>query len=375
MFDTLSYYWSNIQGTLFPELEEELGIMTKKQKQLVAILELVRIEEFIPRHLGYVGRPPKTRAALARAFVVKAVFNITTTRALIERLESDSSLRRICGWEKRHQVPNESTFSRAFAEFSASELPKLVHNALISKVYENKVVGHISRDSTAIQAREKPALKKKKDKKTKKRGRPKKGAELPHTPTRLDRQLHMTQKEMLLDLPKSCDIGAKSNSKGNKEYWVGYKLHIDTADGDIPLSCIITAASVHDSQVAIPLAELSAGKVINLYDLMDAAYDAPQIVLHSKNLGHVPIIAKNTRRNKKKRKECEAEAKALRTINWILPEKRRYNQRSSGERVNSRFKDDFGGRMVRVRGHAKVACHLMFGILALAADSILNLVR
>ena len=115
--------------------------------------------------------------------------------------------------------------------------------------------------------------------------------------------------------------------------------------------------------------------MINLYDLMDAAYDAPQIVLHSKNLGHVPIIAKNTRRNKKKRKECEAEAKALRTINWILPEKRRYNQRSSGERVNSRFKDDFGGRMVRVRGHAKVACHLMFGILALAADSILNLVR
>ena len=179
----------------------------------------------------------------------------------------------------------------------------------------------------------------------------------------------------MLDLPKSCDIGAKSNSKGNKEYWVGYKLHIDTADGDIPLSCIITAASVHDSQVAIPLAELSAGKVINLYDLMDAAYDAPQIVLHSKNLGHVPIIAKNTRRNKKKRKECEAEARALRTINWILPEKRRYNQRSSGERVNSRFKDDFGGRMVRVRGHAKVACHLMFGILALAADSILNLVR
>ena len=35
------------------------------------------------------------------------------------------------------------------------------------------------------------------------------------------------------------------------------------------------------------------------------------------------------------------------------------------ERVNGRLKDDFGGRQVRVRGHAKVLCHLMFGILAL----------
>jgi hypothetical protein len=29
------------------------------------------------------------------------------------------------------------------------------------------------------------------------------------------------------------------------------------------------------------------------------------------------------------------------------------------------LKDEFSGRVVRVRGHAKVLCHLMFGILAL----------
>ena len=38
------------------------------------------------------------------------------------------------------------------------------------------------------------------------------------------------------------------------------------------------------------------------------------------------------------------------------------------------MKDDFGGRMVRVRGAAKVMCHLMFGVLALAADQLIGLV-
>jgi hypothetical protein len=42
--------------------------------------------------------------------------------------------------------------------------------------------------------------------------------------------------------------------------------------------------------------------------------------------------------------------------------------------VNGRLKDEFGGRWVRVRGNAKVMCHLMFGILALAADQILRLI-
>ena len=82
-----------------------------------------------------------------------------------------------------------------------------------------------------------------------------------------------------------------------QETWIGYKLHIDTADGDIPVSCILTSASVHDSQVAIPLATMTAGRLINLYDLMDSAYDAAEIKAHSRELGHVPIIDVNPRRN------------------------------------------------------------------------------
>jgi len=375
MFRTLSSFWHRIQGSLFPLLEEELSPLTRKQQQLVAILEVVRIEQFLPWLTGCVGRPKKDRAALARAFIAKAVFNMPTTRILIDRLHSDVSLRRICGWERRSAIPDESTFSRAFAQFGASELPKFVHNNLVAKTYENQLVGHVSRDSTAIKGREKPVQKRKKKKKLKKCGRPKKGEERPKDLKRLDKQLKMTQQERLDDLPKACDVGAKTNSKGNKEYWIGYKCHIDTGDGDIPLSCIVTSASLHDSQTAIPLAEETASKVISLYDLMDSAYDCPQIIQHSKSLGHVAIIDKNVRRNTKAKIELEMEAKAQRIIHWRPPEKNRYNQRSSAERVNSRLKDDFGGRMIRVRGHAKIACHLMFGILALTADALINLVR
>jgi len=373
MFNRLSQFWNVIQGSLFPFLEEELGPLTDKQQQLVSTLEVIRIEEFLPAFYGYKGRPQKSRAALARAFVAKNVYNMPTTRMLIERLKTDLSLCRICGWEQRNQVPDEATFSRAFAEFAILALPKLVHDSIITRVYKNRIVGHVSRDSTAIEGREKPLIKKKK-KKTRKRGRPKKGEEAPKQPKRLDKQLTMTQQERLNDLPKECNVGAKTNSKGNKDYWIGYKCHIDTADGDIPLSCIVTSASLHDSQAAIPLADETMGKVTSLYDLMDAAYDCPQIVWYSRNLGHVPIIDTNARNNIAKT-EKEEESKAEKTINWLPPEKVRYRQRSSAERVNSRLKDDFGGRMIRVRGNTKVACHLMFGILALSADAILNLVR
>ena len=90
---------------------------------------------------------------------------------------------------------------------------------------------------------------------------------------------------MLADLPRVCDVGTKRNAKGHTTSWIGYKLHVDTADGGIPISCVMTSASSHDSQVAIPLGTLTAGRVENLYDLMDAAYDSIEIWAHSILLG------------------------------------------------------------------------------------------
>ena len=114
----VSQYWSTIHATLFPRLEEILDPLTEKQQQLITILEVARIEQYMPDYRGCEGRPPKTRSAIARSFVAKMVYNMTTTSALWERLHSDKNLRRICGWENKQEIPSEATFSRAFAEFS-----------------------------------------------------------------------------------------------------------------------------------------------------------------------------------------------------------------------------------------------------------------
>ena len=139
-----------------------------------------------------------------------------------------------------------------------------------------------------------------------------------------------------------------------REKWVGYKLHIDAADGGVPVSCILTSASLHDSQAAIPLAHLTAGRVDNLYDpgsgpgqaLMDAAYDADEIRAYNRDpvsstgqaLGHTAIIDLNPRRSVERKAAMTREAKARRAIGYVFPEQRRYNERSTVERVHGRLK-------------------------------------
>lgn len=372
----LAQIWFEVQEVLFPFLEKEIEEpLTEKLQQLITTLELVRIEDMVKVPQYWQGQSPKNRKQIARAFIAKAVYNMSTRRELIDRLKTSPALRRICGWEKASDIPHESSFSRAFAEFSISGLVVEAHAKVITEHMGDKVVGHISRDSTSIDAREKPQRKNTKTKKPKKkRGRPKKGEVRVKELSRLERQQSMAVEEMLGDLPKACDVGTKRNSKGYKKSWIGYKLHIDAADGQIPISCVLTSASVHDSQVAIPLAEYTSQRVTSFYDLMDSAYDSPIIREHSQSLGHVPIIDINPRGNKKRKHELKAEAQRFKSINFKSPTDIRYNERSNVERVNGRLKDEFGGRMVRVRGDAKVMTHLMFGIIALTADQLIRFV-
>ena len=371
----LSQIWFQVQQDLFPFIEQQVKEpLTDKMKQLIATLELIRIEEMVKIPAYWQGQSPKNRKQIARAFVAKAVYNMNTTRELIDRLKTSPALRRICGWEKAADIPHESSFSRAFNEFSSSGLTSTVHENLVKDHMGDRVVGHISRDSTSIDAREKPVKTVKKKKVSKKRGRPRKGEKRIKALTRLERQQTMDLDAMLEDLPKACDVGTKRNSKGYKKSWIGYKLHIDAADGHIPISCILTSASLHDSQVAIPLAEVTNQQVNSLYDLMDSAYDSPIIKKHSRSLGHVPIIGINPRGNKQKKQELKNESKRLKAINFNNPKDVRYNERSNVERVNGRLKDEFGGKAVRVRGYAKVLTHLMFGILVLTADQLMRFV-
>ena len=106
---------------------------------------------------------------MARAFIAKAVFQIDTTRALLERLANDRALRRLCGWQSIRAVPSEATFSRAFAGFAEGAVPSRLHEALIENTMAEQLVGHLSRDATAIEGREKPTAKPKQPAKPKRK--------------------------------------------------------------------------------------------------------------------------------------------------------------------------------------------------------------
>ncbi len=349
---------------------------------------MARIEAFLPCWPGLPDRLPSELAALARAFVAKAVFNFPTTSLLIEMLSAAKTLRRLCGWQRAGEVPNESTFSRAFAAFAASGLPSRLHEALIKETHADRLVGHISRDSTAIEAREKPAQSDRPapaERPRRKRGRPRKGEVRPaEPPRRTERQRSMSGTAMLAELPRNCDVGVKRNAKGHQESWIGYKLHLepapgaldpgDTADGEIPISCVLTAASVHDSQLAIPLATITAARVTSLYDPMDCAYDDAEIKQHRRDLGHVPIIDTNPRRTPGLKQELAQEARRQRLVGHRIAEDVRYGERSTAERVNGGLKDNHGGCTVRMRGPDKVMCHLMFGVLSFTVLQLLRLV-
>jgi hypothetical protein len=355
--------WQVIQHELMPELRMEVGALTPKLEKVIHTLEWARIEEFISTTWRGCGRPEHDRGMLANAFVSKAVLGLTTTVGLIERLAVDRALRRICGFPMWKKLPDESTFSRAFAEFAADGLAERTHAALVRETLGERLVGHISRDGTAIEAREKPAQKvgvpETQPAVTKKRGRPRKGDIREVKPSKLCGQQGKPLAQLLQELPRDCDRGSKSNAQGYKNSWNGYKLHIDTADCGIPVSALLSSASMHDSLAAIPLSLMTAQRVTNCYDLMDAAYCSNVLREHSRNLGHVPLIDHNPRRGEK--------------IEFTPSEAQRYKERTQAERTNARLKDDFGGRNLRVKGHAKVMSHLMFGLLALTADQIQRL--
>ena len=89
-----------------------------------------------------------------------------------------------------------------------------------------------------------------------------------------------------------------------------------------------------------------------------AGESAKEIKQVCRELGHVPII--NPNRRPAKSIPLEPAAKV------------RFRERSVSERGNSRLKDAFGCRHLRVRGHAKAHLHVMCGILVLFADQLLK---
>ena len=290
-----------------------------------------------------------TEVHTVKAYMAKAMWNFNSTVALIGELAARPTLRRICGFDDAGDIPSQSQFSCVFALFDKDETAQKVFGKFIGRAFDGALIHNLSVDSSAIHAREKPAAPE---------------PEALKAESRLEVQPQKGADENLRALPTQCDVGVKRNSKGFKESWRGYKLHLAVADGDIPVAMWLTSASLHDSQVAIPIVQKAAEVCPSLYHLMDAGYDAAPVRDYSRSIGSVPIIPVNPRRlgagNAPELEPDRAE---------------RFKNRSGVERVNSHLKDGHGGESVYVRGHGKVFLHLAFGVLVIAVEQVLKLLE
>jgi len=349
-------------------LQRELGqwgagcqvSLTPMHQRIVHTLDWLDLQTL----LGYAGKrpgaPERSRLALAHAFVAKAVLGLGQTKQLRERLLADPPLRRLLGFESKYKLPSEATFSRAFGGFARMGLPARMHETLIRTHLGGTLIGHIARDSTAIKARERAVITPRAPKVARRRGRKPAGAAPSEPRSRIPAQLLQTAARAMAQLPTACNKGKKRDAHGNINAWIGYKLHLDVACCGVPLAAALTSASVHDNQLSVPLARLSAQRVTSLYTLMDAAYDSEALRQFERDLGHVPIVAINSR--------GRAEPPTL-----DAAEHKRFGVRTVVERINSRLKDGFACNSVWVKGHSKVLCHAMFAVLALSVDALMRL--
>ena len=115
------------------------GSNGSKHLKVILVLDIIKLKDHLdidPYPMGP-GRPRLDATAMARAFVEKSVLNIPTTRALIDRLNVDAVLRRICGFERKTHVPCEASFSNWFARFARTSFPDKVHEALVSEAHRD----------------------------------------------------------------------------------------------------------------------------------------------------------------------------------------------------------------------------------------------
>ena len=352
--------------------------LTSKEQKLISILDFAEIENNIT--VVTITNTPKDREECARAFIAKSVYNLQTTRDLIDRLHIDRTLRILCGWRYKTDIPSESKFSRVFKELSDLKIAEKTHEKFVKVYLRDKLFFYNATDATKIPLRQKPVKVEKEKPKPKKRGRPKKSeTREPIKPSILKQQVEMqTVDEKLTLVSTDCGVGVKQNSKGNREVWIGAKLHISAVDGDIPIVAFYSGANVHDSSVALPLIQESSKRVNYLYDLQDAGYDANIIREFSTKLGHRPMIDINPKNSKVLKEKIELlkhERESFKAINQHLNlDKAHYNQRSMVERVNKYLKDDFGCDKIYYQGATKVSSVLAFGILSVCIHQSLKLV-
>lgn len=379
MFDNVPCFFDKLQDSSTKLREISPAYVDAYHEKVQEVLTFTQPERFVdPPKTGSRGRPQVDRRKLARAFVAQSTLGIRQNKELVFRLKVDQTLCALCGWSHYSEVPSESTLSRAFKEFAESKLPERIHTEMVKWCYQDTIVMNLSRDATDIPAREKS--KKKKTPPKRKGGGPSKRPGMCEVQAASGKNCE----ELLETISKECDSGSKLSSKGTRMYWMGYKFHVDVADGCIPISCVLTSASVNDILLSIPLSQKSAEHVTALYELMDRGYCGKAVEQFIKDQGRVAVIEPTVKSRKEqlhitdnaeRREAFRKEDEMRKFLNLETPEKKRLRNRTVVERFFSQLKELCGGRLCRLRSHAKISCHLMFGVVSLCAQAMMRCIR
>jgi IS5 family transposase len=282
--------------------------------------------------------------------LLKLHYQVRTVKGTLALLCENGNLKDMLGITR---VPSEATVSRLSREVERIVDPSVLHDRVIqayTSSMDRLAIGHLSIDSTTIGAREKPIKTRVQEAKAnKKRGRKAKGS-LEEQQYR-ERQARLEQEriacmqesfgESMAKLEMRCSITAKQNSKGKKQWFIGYKAHLATDDYGVPVSFAVTGASVHDSKVAVPLMKKARETTDFLYVLLDKGYISPVINDYVDMIGRKAIIDRRA-------------YKGVVADPLDPASQRRYAARTTVERTNSELKDGFLPDTIYKRGaHAR----------------------
>src|SRR5690554_4768953 len=210
--------------------ERELELLN----YLNILRDLLTAEELrllsLSNRLGRTGYP---LLSVLSIMVLKLLYQQLTVRQTLQLLQENENLRMIVEIDG---VPSEATMSRLSRQVGKIVDPAMLHERVMGLYQEatgRTAVGHLSIDSTVIEAREKPIRGKRatqQHRKLKKRGRKKKGSieEAEYQDRKAEEAQLLAQylvespEISIAELERRCSLTAKQNSKGQRQWFIGY---------------------------------------------------------------------------------------------------------------------------------------------------------
>ncbi len=192
--------------------------------ELSEIFKVIDDERLLGRLAAYrwTGRPGWSLRALWRAHVAAYILGLTTTNALVRRLQDDDALREVCGFDG---LPSRWTFNRFVSRLSHhTDLVELTLAKLTDRLRDllPDFGKGIAVDASTVSSWSNP------------------------------------DKPVVSD-PEASWTG-KQGKGGKKQWWFGYKLHLAVdARYELPIAATFTTASDHDVTQFRPVLEKARG--------------------------------------------------------------------------------------------------------------------